>query len=256
MGGGRRGRPAGFSLPLTMALAFSLMALATAIVGMVVVSDRQAKAAASDVVVRATLESAIEASLFGLERDGEPQAREWTDRQALNGLDVELTLQPVRYKPDINGASAATLDAAIADAGLRDRVAAAKAPANATDPRPQFSRFVEFAEAAGADAADEDCLRRRLTIGRKSGEPDPAPAESALIPPKSPLVAGEVIDVRAETHDAAGRRDVLWRRVRFIGPGGQTWLTHDWRELRLPHADIACPAPEPAPSIGGGPAAP
>ena len=36
-----RGRRAGFTLPLTMALAFSLMALATAVVGMVLVSDKR-----------------------------------------------------------------------------------------------------------------------------------------------------------------------------------------------------------------------
>ena len=47
-------RAAGFSLPLTMALAFSLMTLASGIVGMVVVSDKQAKAAASELVVVAT----------------------------------------------------------------------------------------------------------------------------------------------------------------------------------------------------------
>ena len=58
-------------------------------------------------VTTTTLESAIEAGLFGLERDGEPQAREWTDRQSLNGEDVALTFASVRYKPDINKASAA-----------------------------------------------------------------------------------------------------------------------------------------------------
>ena len=235
-----------------MALAFSLMSLATAIVGMVVVNDKQAKQVTGQVVTRTTLESAVEAGLFGLERDGEPQAREWTDRQTLNGQDVALTMASSRYKPDINKATAAQVGAALTDASLQGRVAAAMTPAKPTDAPPSFSRFIELAQAVGADAAEEDCLRRRLTIGRKVGQPDTPPPETALIPPRLPLTVGEVIDVRAETRDWAGRRAVLWERVRYLGKPDRAWLTHDWRELRLPRADIACPAVELAPTIGVG----
>ena len=56
----------GFTLPLTMALAFSLMAMATAIVGMVLVSDKQSKATASEMVTRASLESAIHSVVNGI----------------------------------------------------------------------------------------------------------------------------------------------------------------------------------------------
>jgi hypothetical protein len=251
MAADRRGRAAGFTLPLTMALAFSLMTLATAIVGMVLVSDKQAKASASDLVTSTTLESAIEQTLFGLERDGEPQAGEWTDRQRLNGLDVSLTLAPTRYKPDVNKDPTADLGAALADAGLRDRVVAARTPTTPGDLPPSFTRFGDFVQAAGADAAEEDCLRRRLTMGRKAGLAETAPPVTALIPPREPLAVGEVIDVRAETRDWQGRREVLWRRVRYSGKPERAWLTHDWREMRLPRTDFDCPVVEAAPTLGG-----
>ena len=112
-----RRRAAGFTLPLTMALAFSLMTLASGIVGMVVVSDRQAKAAASELVTRTTLESAIEQGLYGLERDGAPEVAEWSDTERLNGLDVTLTFAPTRYKPDLNKSTAAEITGALADPG-------------------------------------------------------------------------------------------------------------------------------------------
>ncbi|HEY2706901.1 MAG TPA: hypothetical protein VGI95_02500 [Caulobacteraceae bacterium] len=253
-----------------MALAFGLMSLATAIVGMVVVSDKQAKAAAQDVVTRTTLESAIEAGLFGLERNGAPEAAEWTDRQTLNGEDVELTFEPVRYKPDINRSGPADVTAAIADPGLRDRISAALTPAlapidansasnaaNATDATAvAFGRFSDFVQAVGANAPEEDCLRRRLTIGRMIGSADPAPPVTGFIPTLQPLQAGAVIDVRAEARDAVGRREVLWRRVRYVAKPERPWLTHDWRELRLGRTDTPCPLPASSLSLGGNSVAP
>ena len=76
------------------------------------------------------------------------------------------------------------------------------APVQPADPLPAFNRFIDFVHAADASTAEEDCLRRRLTIGRRVGEPEAPPPETALIPPRTPLEAGEVIDVRAETVDA------------------------------------------------------
>jgi hypothetical protein len=45
---------------------------------------------------------------------------------------------------------------------------------------------------------------------------------------------------------------VLWRRVRFLGKPQRAWLTHDWREMRLPRGDVGCLAPAPVapPSVG------
>jgi len=252
MAANRRRRAAGFTLPLTMALAFSLMTLATGIVGMVVVSDRQAKASATDLVTRVALESATEQALFDLEHDGEPVAAEWTTQESYDGLDVTVTLAPTHYKPDVNKTDTAAIVAAITDKDLSQRVTAALTPVKPENPRPEFNRFSDFVRAVGgpdggdADAAEEDCLRRRLTLGRPNGDVDPAPPNTALIPPRAGLGVSELIDVRAETRDAAGRRSVLWRRVRYSGKPERLWLTHDWRQMRLPRQDTPCPAPAPA----------
>jgi len=249
MAANRQRRAAGFTLPLTMALAFSLMTLATGIVGMVVVSDRQAKASATDLVTRVALESATERALFDLEQNGEPAAAEWTTQDTEDGLDVTVTLAPTHYKPDIDKSGTTSITAAITDKDLSQRVTAALTPAKPIDPRPEFKRFSDFVRAVGGpdgadtDAAEEDCLRRRLTLGRPKGDVDPAPPNTVLIPPRTGLGVSELIDVRAETRDAAGRRSVLWRRVRYSGKPERIWLTHDWRLMRLPRQDLACPAP-------------
>jgi hypothetical protein len=240
MATGNAPRAAGFTLPLTMALAFSLMALATALVGIVMVSDKQAKAAATDTVTRITLESAIEAGLFDLEQNGEPAAAEWTSQQNVNSRDVRLIIADASYKPDVNNGSSDEVGAVIADPDLNARALAALAPPSPDQRRPSYARFTDFAQATGASAAEEDCLRRRLTIGRIV-DMTPAPPATAFAPPRTPVPVGAVIDVRAELRDWEGRWEVLWRRARFTGRPQMPWLTHDWRQLRLGHTDPECP---------------
>ena len=244
---GRPKRAAGFTLPLTMALAFSLMALATAIVGMVLVSDKQSKAAASDLITRTSLESAIEAGLFDLEQNGEPQATDWAAERTVGAQGVTLVVADARYKPDVNTGSVDQVAGAVADPGLRERMLAALTPPGDAQLRAPYTRFVDFAEAVGASAAEEDCLRRRITIGR-TDPVAPAPPATNFAPPRVPLTVGAVIDVRAETRDWEGRREVLWRRARYTGRPELPWLTHDWRLLRLGRSDPGCPAPPAAAS--------
>jgi hypothetical protein len=253
MAGGNRRRAAGFTLPLTMALGFSLMTLATAVVGMVVVSDEQAKHDARQFVDAASLESAVEAGLLGLEQNGVPQAAEWSDRQAINGLDVQVLFAATRYKPDIGQDGEAAVAAALSDEALRRQVAAAFAADTPDTPGgapPPFTRFSKFVAAAGADSAQEDCLRRRLTIGRVGAQPLPIPPDIGLIAPRVPLAPGDVIDVRAEIVEPGGDRAVLWRRVRYTGKPERPWLTHDWRRLHLSPSDVACPPAPAAPAPG------
>jgi hypothetical protein len=238
-------RAAGFTLPLAMALAFSLMAMATAIVGMVLVSDKQSKAAASDLVTRTSLESATEAGLFDLEQNGEPQATDWTAERAVGAQGVTLVVADARYKPDANSGSADDVAGAIADPGLHDRTLAALTPPGGGELRAPYTRFVDFAAAVNASAAEEDCLRRRVTIGRTELAA-PAPPATDFAPPRQPLQVGAVIDVRAETRDWEGRWEVLWRRARYTGRPELPWLTHDWRLLRLGRTEPDCPTPQAA----------
>jgi hypothetical protein len=246
--GRSRGR-GGFTLPLTMALAFSLMAMATAIVGMVLVSDKQAKAAASEAVTRASLESAIEAGLFDLEQNGAPEALEWTGpQQTLNGRPVTLVVADARYKPDINSSPRDAVAAVLGEPGLKDRALAALAPPSPDEARAPYTRFIEFTQAIAASPPEEDCLRRRLTIGRVDPMA-PAPPAATFEPPRQPLAIGAVVDVRAEMRDWEGRLNVLWRRARYTGQPARPWLTHDWRLIRLGRSEPACPLVESAPTI-------
>jgi hypothetical protein len=250
MAGGRPRRAAGFTLPLTLVLGFGLMSLASAIVGMVVVSDEQAKHDARAFVDTTTMESAIETGLFDIEKNGVPQVSEWTGQQTINGLSVRLLFAPTDYKPDIGHDGAAPVAAALSDAGLSRRVAAAFVAAKPGDLPPVFARFSTFVTAVGADPAEEDCLRRRLTLSRVGSQPTPIPPVTGLIPPPQPLAVGQVIDVRAEIDEPGGERRVLWRRVRYTGKPDRVWLTHDWRQLHLGRSDIACDLVAPAPSSG------
>ncbi len=159
-----------------------------------------------------------------------------------------MTIADARYKPDVNHAAADQVGGVIADPALRGRALAAMAPPGPDAKRPAYDRFTDFAQAADASAAEEDCLRRRLTIGR-SADMAPAPPVSALTPPRMPLPVGAVVDVRAETRDWEGRWEVLWRRMRYTGRPERPWLTHDWRQLRLGRAAPDCPLVAAAPTI-------
>jgi hypothetical protein len=229
------------------------MAMATAIVGMVLVSDKQAKAAASEAVTRASLESAIEAGLFDLEQNGEPQALEWAGpEQTLNGRAVTLVVADARYKPDINASPRDAVAAVLGDPALRDRALAALAPPAPDARRAAYARFVEFTQAIAASPAEEDCLRRRLTIGR-TDPMAPAPPAANFEPPRQPLAVGAVVDARAEVRDWEGRVSVLWRRARYTGQPARPWLTHDWRLIRLGRTEPDCPLVEAAPTISNAP---
>ncbi|HWF77298.1 MAG TPA: hypothetical protein VN694_08990 [Caulobacteraceae bacterium] len=239
----------GFTLPLTMALAFSLMAMATAIVGMVLVSDKQAKAAASETLTRASLESAVEAALFDVEQNGEPQTPEWDGpEQTLNGQTVTVVVADTRYKPDINSSKPGEVGPVLADPALKNRALAALTPPSPDNPRAPYTRFIEFTQAIAARPTEEDCLRRRLTIGRNVPM-TPAPPAQAFAPPRQPLEVGAVIDVRAEMRDWEGRLEVLWRRARYTGQPARPWLTHDWRIIRLGRTEPDCPLVVAAPAI-------
>jgi hypothetical protein len=249
----RRAAGRGFTLPLTIVLTFSLMSLATAIVGLVVVNDRAARSAGRDLSDLATLESGANAALFAVERDGAPIANSWPDAAVYNGRDVRVLLAPTRYKPDIDRDPAVDAAAVLTDADLHGRVLQALTPPpapvaagekKAAQAHAAYPRFIDFAQAAHASPAEEDCLRQRLTLGRKAAKPEPRLPETALIPQRSPLVAGDVLDVRASTGDGHGGEQVLWLRARYAGLPGQSWLVQDWRRLHVaPDAPGCAPLP-------------
>jgi hypothetical protein len=247
----------GFTLPLTTALAFSLMSLAGGVVGLVVVTAGQARSSERDVAVLVSLESAIQSGLFTLQRDGAPIANSWTDEARFNGEQVQLLFAPTKYKPDIDRDAPADQLAVLVDTELKAAVSQAEPPpivpptapatgsAMAAVPRMQFQHFTDLVRAAGVDTAGEDCLRQRLTLGRGSAQPATRLPETALIPDRAPLVAGDLIDVRAALADSRRGHEILWMRVRYSGQTARPWRVHDWRRLHLGPSAPDCPLPPP-----------
>ncbi|MDQ0465748.1 hypothetical protein QO010_003540 [Caulobacter ginsengisoli] len=232
----------GFTLPLTLALAFSIMAVASGLTGMVTVRAKAARQRDNDVYARITLESAVQAGLARLEAAGVPQTDRWESVESLNGRTVRLTFMAVRYSADINDDPPETVVAAIPNPALQ--AMAVKALTTPGDPpsRAHFMRLRDFLTAAGAQGSAEDCLRGLLTLGRQTGAPDPRPARTALRPEAVALLPGDTVVVRAAL-GSAKYQDVLWERVRFTGQKGVAWHIHDWRQLRLAPDAHLCPPP-------------
>lgn len=245
-----RGRFRGFTLPLTLALAFSIMAVAAGLTGMVTVRARAARQQDNDVFARITLESAIQGALAGLEKDGVPQTDRWPAAYSLNGRTVRLTFMAVDYDIDVNEDPPETVLAAIPGKALQARLGQVLAPAGDPPVRPHFARTRDLIAALGANPREEDCLRGLITLDRRTVTPAARPERSALLPKSEELNPGQVLIVRASL-DSSRYQDVLWEKVRYSGRKGAAWHIHDWRMLRLAPGAQLCPPPaaEPAPAI-------
>lgn len=241
-----RRRARGFTLPLTLALAFSIMAVAAGLTGMVIVRAKAARQKDNDVFARITLESAAQAALAQLERDGVPQTDRWSADFTLNGRTVRVTYIAVGYEADFNDDPIETVLAAVPGPALQARIARALAlpplKPDGSPVRAQFQRMRDFMAAVQASPGEEDCLRGRLTLGRQTMAPTPRPERTALTPPTAAVLPGEVLVVRASL-DSARYQDVLWERTRFSGVKGAAWHIHDWRMLRLSPGAQLCPPP-------------
>ncbi len=234
----------GFTLPLTLALAFAIMSMAAGLTGLVTVKAKAARQKDADLFALITLESAVQAGLTALEKDGAPQAPRWEQTQRLNNRSVELTFLAVAYKPDAHQDLAPGLAAAVGQPALRARLVRALASPDPKIARASFPRFGDFLKAVEASPAEEDCLRALLTFGRQAPEPTPPPPATALTPEILPLAPGDVVEVRAEVRSDR-YSDILWQRVRYSGTPGQPWHIHEWRRLRLAPGAVLCKPPQP-----------
>lgn len=230
--------PRGFTLPLTLALAFSIMSLAAALTAIVTVRAKEARTRDADVFALITLESATQATLSRLEVEGAPQVPVWEDRQALNGRQVRLDVMAMKFKVDLRDKPEA-IAAVVEDRSLKGRIAGAFAPVG-NPPAPRgFGRMIEFMTAIQASPREEDCLRGLMTNGRQIPAPEPVPPHTALTPERLALSPGDLIEVRAELRTTT-YTDVLWQRLRYTGSPGRPWRIHDWRRLRLAPEVQAC----------------
>lgn len=246
---GARKRPTkarlrGFTLPLTLALVFAIMGTAAGLTGLVTVKAKAARQKDADLFALVTLESATQAALAGLEKDGAPQAPRWDRAETLNNRKVELTFLAVAYRPDAGKDPAATLAAAVVQPDLRARVVRALASPDPKVARLSFARFGDFLKAAETSPSEEDCLRALLTFGRQAPEPAPLPPATALTPEVLPLAPGDVVEVRALVRTDR-YSDVLWQRLRYSGTPGRPWHIHDWRRLRLAPGAVLCKPSQP-----------
>lgn len=233
----------GFTLPLTLALAFAIMSTAAGLTGLVTVKAKAARQKDADLFALITLESATQAGLARLEKDGAPQAPDWEASERLNNRQVELTFFTPGYKPDAGQDAAADIAARIAQPALRTRVVAALASPDPKIARVGFNRLGDFLKAAQVSPSEEDCLRALLTLGRQGPTPLATPPATALAPQIAPLLPGDSIEVRAVIRSDR-YSDVLWQRVRYTGTPGQPWRIHDWRRLRLAPGAVLCKPPQ------------
>jgi hypothetical protein len=236
--------PRGFTLPLTLALAFAIMSTAAGLTGLVTVKAKAARQKDADLFALITLESAVQAGLTRLEKDGAPQTPRWEQSERLNNRQVELTFLAVAYKPDPGKDPPPGLAAVVVQPALRARVVRALASPDPEVARASFTRFSDFLKATEASPSEEDCLRALLTFGRQAPEPTPPPPATALSPDILPLAPGDVIEVRAQVRTDR-YSDILWQRVRYSGTPGQPWHIHDWRRLRLAPGAVLCKPPQP-----------
>lgn len=239
-----RAKLRGFTLPLTLALAFAIMSMAAGLTGLVTVKAKAARQKDADLFALITLESATQAGLTALEKDGAPQAPRWERSERLNSRQVELTFLSVAYKPDAQQDPAPDIAAHIVQPPLRQRVVRALSSPDPNEPRAAFTRLGEFLKAAEASPSEEDCLRALVTFGRQGPEPLPMPPATALSPEILPLAPGDVVEVRAALRTDR-YSDILWQRLRYTGTPGQPWHIHDWRRLRLAPGAVLCKPPQP-----------
>ncbi|WGM40233.1 hypothetical protein [Caulobacter sp. NIBR1757] len=239
-----RARLRGFTLPLTLALAFAIMSMAAGLTGLVTVKAKAARQKDADLFALITLESATQAGLARLEKDGAPQTPRWEDSERLNNRQVDLTFLAVAYKPDAGRDPAADIAAGIVQPALRQRVVRALASPDPNIARASFARLGDFLKAAEASPSEEDCLRALLTFGRAAPQPLPLPPATALSPEILPLAPGDVVEVRAALRTDR-YSDILWQRLRYTGTPGRPWHIHDWRRLRLAPGAALCKPPRP-----------
>lgn len=239
-----RSRLRGFTLPLTLALAFAIMSTAAGLTALVTVKAKAARQADADLFALITLESATQAGLAALEKEGVPQAPRWTRTERLNSRQVELTFMAVGYKPDAGQDTPESLAAMVAQPSLRARVVRALASEDPAISRASFTRLNDFLKAAETTPSEEDCLRALMTIGRQDPQPLPLPPVTALTPEILPLAPGDVVEVRAAIRTDR-YSDILWQRVRYAGTPGKPWHIHDWRRLRLAPGAVLCKRPQP-----------
>lgn len=140
----------------------------------------------------------------------------------LNGREVSVELSLPEGKRDLMDDSDEEVGEALESFG---RPGLDLPPASARTSLPGFSAALRLS------AAEEDCLRRLVTVGRAPEEFRPSAAPGA--PHQARVAAaGDQVDLRLSTTGAAGPR-ILWLRARMTGQVSNPWALHDYRSLKI-----------------------
>lgn len=246
MAGPNARRSGGYFTPFAIVTIFAVMTVASALV---VAAGQQRKAAARskhDLTERVSLEAAVTATADALVTGGpKPLAAHAGPPVVVNGRTVDVQISAPQGKYDLNGDEPAVIVQALAAFGapepLQAKVALALAGKTAET---SIAGFRDFSAAARLSSAEEDCLRRWVTLGRWPGPLDEsgigAAGDGAAVRSLGP---GDQADIRASLAVAGGRSRVLWARLRFTGEQAEPWRAHDWRFLAFRSGEEAgCPS--------------
>jgi len=188
-----------------------------------------------DIVDRITLESAAH-EVFGRLSAGEvhPVRPSRLDDITLNARQVAVELSLPEGKYDLADDPDPLVLGVLRDHGLGAGSASRAAPSS-------FASLETMSRGWHLAAAEEDCLRRLMTVGRAPEElrPEAMPGDGESL--ARSIASGDQVDIRTSLQGRSGRR-VLWMRARFSGNSMRPWQVHDFRLLAITSPATDCRA--------------
>jgi hypothetical protein len=184
-----------------------------------------------DVIDRISLESAT-SEAFGRIAAGEVHSVGPSQMNdfAVNGRAIVVELSLPEGKRDLAGDPPSELLEAL------ERLVVADRPRR-QPPFAELESLQELATVWRLSSAQEDCLRRTVTVGRAPEQFRPVAAAEGDA--TRTAVAGDQVDLRVALSTGVHRK-VLWTRARFTGQTGAPWRLHDYRPLQMPQEIARC----------------
>lgn len=223
----------GYVSLLAMSFAFGLAvfggALAVGLRAYLVAAATQQR----EILDRITLESAAHEVLGRLSAGQVHSIRpSRLDDIALNSRQVSIDLSLPEGKYDLGTDPDSTVLGSLRDHGLGLAVGQKPVPSS-------FQSLEAMSRGWRMSAAEEDCLRQLITVGRAPEEfrPEAAPGKGDAL--TRSIASGDQVDIRTSLEDRSGRR-VLWMRARFSGYATRPWQVHDFRRLTLTSPAASC----------------
>lgn len=205
------------AMSFTLGLAILAGAVATGLQSYL----RAASAEQRRTLDRISLETAAAATLGRMAAGaGVPLKTTTLTPERWNGRTIALQVSLPEGKHDLYGDPAESVMQVLQDLDFKHPL----------DDLEEIERLSDLSAIWALDAAQEDCLRSRLTLGRAPEEFHPVIADGDLEGTFT-ASAGDQVDLRASL-DGPSTTLVLWTRARFTGQRSG-WKLHDYRQLTL-----------------------